>query len=273
MEHLAAAGGGVPPRMVLTIHSPPIPSNLPPDFVTCEALEALAEHVGSFIRSLSRARRRSVRLARDAVYEHIEGLLTGALPNAPFALTDLLRAVSRQLAVVASQGIVVGGSFAPEVRILNNTLSGVAQGIHVGLSHNRGQPAVNPILPAPLAEIDSSGRTFISGNTVHVLNRADGLGKRHGIYSGNCANTNIVANVVRVESSALALLLPSTGIQAIGQFGPLFLVHENEIIDARHDFRVRAINPAAQPTSRWRVYDNVSRGLVQPIPDITPAMP
>ena len=78
---------------------------------------------------------------------------------------------------------------------------------------------------------------------------------------------------MRVESSLLALLLPCTGIQAIGQLGPLFLAHENEIIDALHDFRVRALNPSAQASSLWRVYDNVSRGLVPPIREITPPMP
>ena len=57
----------------------------------------------------------------------------GAVPGTA-AFVDWFSAVAAQQdPTVASQGNVVGGR--NDVRIKNNTIEGVLQGIHVGLSH------------------------------------------------------------------------------------------------------------------------------------------
>ena len=69
-------------------------------------------------------------------------LRAGVGPSTP-AFADWFSAVAAQQdPTMASQGIVVGGRNAPDVRIKNNTIEGAVQGIHVGVSHHESSSGV-----------------------------------------------------------------------------------------------------------------------------------
>jgi hypothetical protein len=89
-----------------------------------------------------------------------------------------------QLYSTSSQGIVVGGDLANDIRILNNTIDGTAQGIHVGLSDLKVRNR-----PAHLV----AERVQICGNTVNVRLTPELTGDRHGIFLG-CATSALIDN-------------------------------------------------------------------------------
>ena len=94
------------------------------------------------------------------------------------------------LPAIASQGIVCAGRAVTDLRIMNNSVYGTAQGIHVGLSfHEPDHPYT-----AYLAE-----RVQIKGNRIVVSLSSENIAERHGIFVGNCDSLDIESNYVKVE--------------------------------------------------------------------------
>jgi len=164
-----------------------------------------------------------------------------------------LQGILNQLEASASQGIVVGGTRPTVVRILNNSLVNVMQGIHVGIS-GRG-PKVAPKV--------SAGPTLVAENTIDVLLTPDATRSRHGIFVGNTPSLVVENNHIglrRTQSSSA----PVDGIRVWGILGKLMAVRQNHVVGFTVGARVTPLAPAPS-APRWIVADNVLEGdLVAP---------
>jgi len=129
--------------------------------------------------------------------------------------------VSREQQLISSQGITVGGEDAAEVRIINNTIEGVMQGIHVGLSkrNDRSRHATRMVT--------------IAGNTIFVLLSPVAMKKdRHAIFVGNCDSLLIENNNARLLRLPKADKLEIDGIRVWGELGDRALVTQNHLASA-----------------------------------------
>jgi Family of unknown function (DUF6519) len=134
------------------------------------------------------------------------------------AFQTLVNAILLQDRSIASQGITVGGNEASDVRVLNNTIAGVLQGIHVGLS--RREPSNEQV----------AGVVTIAGNTIGVLLSAVAAKRdRHGIFVGNCDSLMIKDNNLRLERLLRAERLEIDGIRVWGTLGDRALITQNHL--------------------------------------------
>ncbi len=158
-----------------------------------------------------------------ALLAHVNKLANRLLVDEDFrrqspAFLTLVNAIFDQDRSIASQGITVGGSDASDVRVLNNTVEGVLQGIHVGLS--RREPSNQ----------HAAGVVTIAGNTIGVLLSAVAAKRdRHGIFVGNCDSLMIKDNNVRLERLLRAERLEIDGIRVWGTLGDRALITQNHL--------------------------------------------
>lgn len=140
------------------------------------------------------------------------------------ALFERLRQQDR---AVASQGITVAGRVAEEVRILNNTIEGVLQGVHVGLSRTvRTEPGNRPVR----SQHDLAGEVTVAGNSIAVILPPDaGRIDRHGIFVGNCHSLRIENNNVSLQRLEDAGRIEVEGIRVWGVLGDRVSVSRNHL--------------------------------------------
>jgi hypothetical protein len=168
---------------------------------------------------------------------------------------------------IASQGITVGGRTAGEVRILNNTVAGVLQGVHVGLSLERRADETSEEARGVHRE---AGVVTISGNTVAcILPPEAGNLERHGIFVGNCRNLLIENNDVSLSRLARADELLIDGIKVLGFMGNRLMVTQNHVhsvddnSNASFNVGIR-VNPLAESKpnkAQWLVMYNVAPSI------------
>jgi hypothetical protein len=159
---------------------------------------------------------------------------------------------------VGYQGVTVGGVEGMDVRIINNTISGFLQGIHVGLSRKNDRSR----LPA--------GTVAISGNNIAITLALSGANKdRHGIFVGSCDSLLIDNNRARLTRQAGTESLVISGIEVRGELGGRALVTQNHLDSASGDFRQSFnIGIVFSPLSTaglnklWRVDHNVAPSKV-----------
>lgn len=137
------------------------------------------------------------------------------------ALNNWFKGLKKQNPAVASQGIVVGGRKAEDVRILNNTIHGVLQGIHVGQSRKLKDRDPNVL--------DRTVRLQIIGNTVTVLLPTIIPYERHGIFCGNCDSLAVENNYVVIKRYQETLETNIDGIRVFGTVGRMVKVCQNHI--------------------------------------------
>jgi len=138
----------------------------------------------------------------------------------PFSL--LVNALLKQDRASASQGITVGGDVAGDVRILNNTIVGAFQGIHVGLSR-KVEPAREHIASV----------VTIAGNSIAIVLTPDAAKRdRHGIFVGNCQSLMIRNNNIRLERLTKTERLLIEGIRVWGVLGDKAHITENHLFSA-----------------------------------------
>ncbi len=175
-------------------------------------------------------------------------------------------------ATLGQRGIVVGGRAMIELRIRNNSIDRMMQGITAGVSHREKRP---PALPA-----DSIQHVTISGNVVNAeVDAVRGHSKaRLAIFVGNANNTVIENNDAGFVAPAFGQL-HSDGIRVYGHLGKKMIVRHNHIHGFTRDIFVRALLPTGpkhdavywyttQPkagtnnTNLWLVVDNVCESNV-----------
>ena len=194
---------------------------------------------------------------------------------------------------VGSQGIAVGGRIVNDIRILNNKILGVLQGIHVGVSHRvtyikikisnvpkpdagiHGAHDHGSNVPKPDAGIhgapghifvpikdgtyacDMAGTVHIMGNSIGVL-LPPGARERHGIFVGNCDSLIVQNNYARVRRFSVTSQVSIDGIHIYGHLGRMMIVRQNHLVGTTVGIRVVPLSGAEHGTPQWIVTDNVA---------------
>jgi len=170
-------------------------------------------------------------------------------------LVNYINSINSQNLPAASQGVVVGGLVAREVRVLNNSMSRVGQGVHVGLGSRElnltGQRA---------------GVVTVSGNTIEGWASPASPFERFGIYVSGCES-------VRVERNDLQVFRPTgipaprvEGVRLRGILGRVALVRDNQLTN--YTVGVAAYTAPPIPTPRrWLITDNVCSGAQNTVVD------
>lgn len=165
------------------------------------------------------------------------------------ALRSYVNGLLPALFSTSSQGIVVGGDLANDVRIINNTVDGTAQGIHVGLSDIKkdGKPAAHRL----------ATRVQIKGNTVNIRMTAEMTLDRHGIYLG-CVTAGLVADnhltLTRLAQAGQTI----DAIKVAGYFGQSLLIERNNM--QGFSTGIYTAQDATSPPDGvlWKIADNAS---------------
>ncbi|MDQ3918809.1 MAG: DUF6519 domain-containing protein, partial [Acidobacteriota bacterium] len=157
---------------------------------------------------------------------------------------------------IAAQGIAVAGQAADEVRVLNNTVAGTLQGVHVGLSSHAARNVQA-----------RAGVVTVSGNTVAcILSAEAGNQERHGLFVGNCNNLMIENNDLSLRRLPGSEGMPVDGIKVWGALGNRLMVTQNHVhaadnnLQKSFDVGIR-INPLANSkpvAAQWLVMYNVA---------------
>jgi hypothetical protein len=124
-----------------------------------------------------------------------------------------------------AQGIVVGGSRAPLVRIDGNLLQGAIEGIHVGLQ------AVGKLRLVV-------GQAVIAGNTVALVVPFFWARQRHAYYVGNVASLTMTDNHARLARTGSQ---DGTPVDAVRVWGVLGTWVEIRGMDLTGPFRVGVV--------------------------------
>ena len=168
------------------------------------------------------------------------------------AIRDFIAGLLKEAAAAAQQGIVIAGRSAAEVRVLNNTILGFRQGVHIGLSHRENAPG------AP----DEAVSVTVSGNRILCRLTFDALAEaRHGIFCGNAASLLMENNRVSLERRKGAERYEVQGILLHGFFGPRLLVKENHLSAFRVGIQVEPLSRPVTPLPAarlWIVSENIA---------------
>jgi nitrous oxidase accessory protein NosD len=158
-------------------------------------------------------------------------------------LVSLYNIVSKTELPPAFQGIVVGGKTAKDIRILNNTVIGVLQGIHIGVSHSAS--ATSPP--------DKAGTVKISGNNIgtHLFSAKN---ERHGIFVGNCDSLLVESNYINIKRDPRKKIMID-GIRVYGHLGKFMIIRQNHVVDFRTGIFIKPLNVVSTPL--WLVQYNM----------------
>jgi hypothetical protein len=169
-------------------------------------------------------------------------------------LANWFKNLQSQNPAIASQGIVIGGQCAYDVRILNNTIHGFLQGIHVGQSR--------ALKDRKSGVVDRTERLVIKANTITVILHLLKLMERHGIFCGNCGSLVIEENMIAIRRHKGAEKTHIDGIRVFGILGSFAVIRQNHIIDPIVGIYFNPINKPIEdlPTSLWVVADNLATG-------------
>jgi hypothetical protein len=159
-------------------------------------------------------------------------------------------AAKPQVLPVATQGIVIGGSVAKDIRVLNNTIQGVLQGVHVGVSERATKSG----------PVDTAGTVKIAANTIRVLLPLQAVRERHGIFVGNCDSLIIEDNRLTVQRVAITQQTRIDGVRVFGILGRMMIVRQNHLEGVTTGIRVSPVHANPQITRLWMVADNMVPG-------------
>jgi hypothetical protein len=150
---------------------------------------------------------------------------------------------------VASQGIVIGGRNAPDVRVKNNTVEGVLQGVHVGVSHRE----------ASRGTADQAGAVSVVDNRIHILLSPLARRDRHAIFVGNCDTLYVENNQATVQRFGNTTAVPIDGISVHGVLGLMMIVRQNHLQNFTVGVRVTPLfrPPTNRTTFQWLVAQNM----------------
>jgi hypothetical protein len=183
-----------------------------------------------------------------ALLAHARKLADRMLLNEPFRnrfspFRKFIDAVLQQAQAIGSQGITVGGDEAAEVRIINNSIEGFLQGIHVGLSKrdDRSRHAMRTV-------------TIAGNNILIVLSPVTVKKDRHAIFVGNCDSLFIENNNARLTRLPQTEKLEIDGIRVWGRLGNRALVTQNHLASSDGN-RTRSFNIGinVHPLNEWDV--------------------
>jgi len=176
-----------------------------------------------------------------------EALLNrGVVSGDQYQFKNFYDKLSEEHQIFGSQGVVVGGASARDVRILNNNIKGFVQGVHVGLSG----------VGDGKNEFESAGTVRVSDNNLEI-SLLLGVRDRHGIFIGNCDSLIVENNYVEVIRSNLASDMEIEGIRIYGYFGRMIVVKQNHLVSTNVGVRVVSLN-TLENNSLWYVAYNIA---------------
>lgn len=150
--------------------------------------------------------------------------------------------INRQSRVVSSQGIAVVGSRAQEVRILNNTIQGFLQGIHIGISPRQSRRA---------------GSVLITGNRIEVLAPIDQIRERHGVYVSSCESLIIENNYLNAAIRGENITIE--GIRVSGRLGRMVIIRQNQLTNfSPTGVYFNPLDSYGTVSQQWLVSDNIA---------------
>jgi Family of unknown function (DUF6519) len=155
----------------------------------------------------------------------------------------------RQELLVAGQGIVVGGSHAGTIEILDNTVKDAVQGIHVGVSS-----------PAQGGR-EAAEEVIIARNVVHSLVPRAYDRDRYAVFVGNVRSLHVVDTVATLRRLAKIKVPPTPveGIRIHGELGPFVTVRQTSLRNFTVGVRVVPLGTA--PVQRvWLVAETMAVG-------------
>ena len=208
----------------------------------------LSKHPGEDIVSHRSLLRHVKRLARAIVLDPV-------FRQEFSAFDSFVKTAFEESTVVGSQGITVGGEGADDVRIINNTIEGVMQGVHVGVSGKNDQIRL------------SAGTVTITGNTIAITLTAVAVKRdRHAIFVGNCESLLIDNNRALLTRASTVEKLDIDGIRVWGKLGGRALVTHNHLAsaDGNQDnsftvgINLQPLNPIVVNQQMWDVRMNVA---------------
>lgn len=165
--------------------------------------------------------------------------------------------LKQHLPATASQGIVCAGRIANDITISGNSIVGVAQGVHIGLSHGKpegGKP-------------DIAGRLTVSGNRVvnYLSSLVQMRGEWHGLFAGNFECLYIENNHLKLEIYPYTLDVQAQGIRLYGFFGGMLQVRGNRLNGYSTGIFAKAVN-SSEELALWQVENNLlAGGSVAPV--------
>jgi hypothetical protein len=157
--------------------------------------------------------------------------------------------------LVAGQGIVLGGTHAGTVQILDNLIEDVVQGVHVGFTFpgGRTQGLVDELM--------------ISRNHIHVLVPAFYDRDRFAIFVGNFNTLDVLDNVASVarkgRGAPLEVPLSVEGIRLYGVFGPYLCVRHTSLRGFTTGVRVVVRGFFESPPQMWLVAETKALGATK----------
>jgi hypothetical protein len=160
-------------------------------------------------------------------------------------IRDFIANMVTQAAAAAQQGIVIAGANAADVRVVNNTLLGFRQGVHIGLSHRE----------ATVGLPDKAGAVTLTGNRMIVRLTFDALLEgRHGIFVGNCASLLMENNHISLDRRKGSERYEIQGVLLHGFFGPRLLVRSNHLQGFRVGIQIIPLSRAHTPLPTGRLW-------------------
>ena len=182
----------------------------------------------------------------------IDAQISAAGAGTATLLSPWFTAVVNEDEAVMSQGIVIGGTEAIDVRILNNTIQGARQGIHVGMSR-RENVRGTPILAQTV---------IIENNNVDIWLPPTGIRERHGIFVGNCNSLVIESNMINLRRFNTTSTLRVEAIRVYGHLGKRMIIRQNHVTpNFSVGIYVNPINNVSAPL--WIIHDNAALVQVQ----------
>ncbi|MDQ6725717.1 MAG: DUF6519 domain-containing protein [Actinomycetota bacterium] len=165
-----------------------------------------------FASQVTPAALRKAGTARAALDRFIAGAVLGRPTVGLTKASEAFFVNAVRSARCVGQGIVVAGERAVRVRIEGNSVSGVLQGIHVGLA-------------GAGADAETAEQVVIRDNTVENLVPFFWARQRHAIYVGSSASTTLVDNHAHLTRGAVLRLgeIRPTPVEAVriwGRLGP-----------------------------------------------------
>lgn len=198
-----------------------------------------------------------------ALMQHLNQIADNVILNAgavsgTAAFGDWFSAVAAQQdPTVASQGIVIGGRNAPDVRIKNNTIEGAIQGVHVGVSHRESSPGI----------ADQAGTVTIADNRIRILLSPLAARDRHGVFVGNCDTLYVENNQAVVQRFGNTTAVPIDGVSIHGVLGLMVIVRQNHLQNFTVGVRVTPLfrPPTNRTVFQWLVAQNMMPSSTQTV--------
>ena len=183
-----------------------------------------------------------VQTLRPGVFETLEPVVAKML----ITLADRVRA--------GGQGIVVGGSVAELVQVLDNLVEGTVQGIHIGTS-------------GPALGREAAGEVLLSRNTIHLVVPVTYTRDRHAVFVGSARTVHVLDTTAtllrtgRVGAVGRGATLVD-GIRLFGSFGPFVTVRGSSLTGFGVGVRWTSVEPSPNPARRmWKVSETLHTGL------------